>query len=158
MSGTAPHHDLSRRSVFAGMTGIAAIKLFTVPLSAAPEDMAKAVETIFGKKQIRDGRVALKMPALSENGNSVPLSISVESPMSESDHVISIHVFSPKNPLPNVARYFLGARAGKAAITTRIRLSDSQTILAIAEMSDGSLWSGSAETIVTLAACIDPGL
>ena len=75
--------------------------------------------------------------------------------MTEQDHVRSIQVFSEKNPFPDVARYQLNARSGRARVRTRIRLADSQSIVAVATMSDGSLWSGSAKTIVTLAACVD---
>ena len=94
---------------------------------------------------------------LSENGNSVNLSVEVDSPMTEDDHVTSIQVFSPENPLPDVLKVYLGPRAGRARVTTRMRMADSQTVTAIAEMNDGSLWSGTGKTIVTIAACVDLG-
>ena len=119
--------------------------------------MQAAIRESFGDTPIQPGRVTMKMPALSENGNSVPLSIDVDSPMTAQDHVSSIQVFTEKNPLPNVAKYYLGPRSGKASIATRIRLADTQIITTIAQMSDGSLWSGTAETIVTLAACSELG-
>jgi sulfur-oxidizing protein SoxY len=100
--------------------------------------------------------VTLEIPALAENGNSVPMTIDVDSPMTADDHVRSLRVFSEKNPLPQVATYRFSPTAGRARIATRIRLAGSQVITAIAEMNDGSLWSGSAKTIVTLAACIGP--
>jgi len=85
----------------------------------------------------------------------VSLSVSVESPMTASDHVKAIHVFNEKNPLPNVVGIRLGPRAGRATLATRIRLADSQTVTAIAELSDGSFWSDSVSVIVTLPACVE---
>jgi len=83
------------------------------------------------------------------------MTVSVDSPMTEADHVKAIHVFNEKNPQPNVLSIRLGPRAGKAAISSRIRLADSQTVTAIAEMSDGSFWSDEADVVVTLAACVE---
>jgi sulfur-oxidizing protein SoxY len=85
----------------------------------------------------------------------VSLTVSVESPMSEADHVESIHIFNEKNPQPYVAAFNLGPRAGKAQVATRIRLADSQRVVAIARLSDGSFWSDSVDVIVTLAACTE---
>jgi sulfur-oxidizing protein SoxY len=110
---------------------------------------------VVGEAPLRKGRVKLDLPPLIENGNAVPMTISVESPMTESDHVKAIHVFNEKNPQPYVVSVRLGPRAGKAAIAARIRLADSQTVIAIAEMSDGSFWSDEADVVVTLAACVE---
>jgi sulfur-oxidizing protein SoxY len=88
----------------------------------------------------------------------VPLSVSVDSSMTEKEHVKAIHVFTEKNPQPYVLSVKLGPRSGRAAVTTRVRLADTQTVHAIAELSDGSFWSGSAEVVVTLAACLEEGL
>ena len=85
----------------------------------------------------------------------MPLTVSVDSPMTEADHVKAIHIFSEKNPLPNVVSFHLGPRAGRASVATRIRLADTQTVVAICELSDGSFWSGSADVVVTLAACLE---
>lgn len=98
------------------------------------------------------------MPPLIDNSNSVPLSIAVESPMTPADHVKAIHVFTEKNPLPNVVSVFLGPRAGRARIATRVRIADTQTVTAIAALSDGSFWSGSANVVVTLSACLEEGM
>ncbi|MDB5652069.1 MAG: sulfur oxidation protein SoxY, partial [Hyphomicrobiales bacterium] len=92
---------------------------------------------------------------LVENGNSVPLSVNVESPMSPLDYVTRIAVFNEKNPLPQVAMFHLTPRCGRASASTRIRLNDSQIVMAIAEMQDGSFWSASREVIVTLPACVE---
>lgn len=108
-----------------------------------------------GNSVVTEGRVTLDLPPLIENGNTVPLVVSVQSPMTVADHVKAIHVFNEKNPQPNVFSARLSARNGKATIGTRIKLGDSQKIVAIAETSDGRFWSASADVIVTLAACLE---
>lgn len=145
---------LSRRALLGG-AGVA-IAARALPLGAAPEDMRAAMQDLFTGREIRSGRVVLTLPRLAENGNSVPLSVEVpDSPMSDSDFVHALYIFSEKNPLPDVARFHLGPQCGRAAVATRIRLADSQTLTAVAEMNDGALWSGTARIEVTLAACID---
>lgn len=123
--------------------------------NATPEQMRAAIRTVVGTAQVRKGRVRLDIPALVENGNTVSLVVEVDSPMTAADYVKSIHVFNEKNPLPNVISVHLGPRAGKAKISTRFRLADSQTVTAIAEMSDGTFWSATADVIVTMAACLE---
>lgn len=142
-----------RRSLLRAAGSLVMVSALPLPASATPESMQAAIENIFGAREIMEGRVTLKLPPIAENGNSVSLQVTVQSPMTEADHVTRVAVFSPANPLPNVARFTLGPRAGLAKIGTRIRLADTQTVRAIAEMNDGSLWSGTAATLVTLAAC-----
>jgi sulfur-oxidizing protein SoxY len=125
------------------------------PAQATSEAMQEAIGKVVGSARVRQGRVKLELPPLSENGNAVPLTVSVESPMTEADHVRAIHVFTEKNPQPNVASFRLGPRAGRARVATRIRLADTQTVVAIAELSDGAFWSDSATVVVTLAACLE---
>ena len=95
------------------------------------------------------------MPPLVENGNTVPMTVSVDHPMTPEDHVKSIHVFNEKNPQPNIANFYLGPHTGRAQVSTRIRLADSQKVVAIAQLSDGSFWSASVDVVVTLAACTE---
>ncbi|MGV7034269.1 SoxY-related AACIE arm protein [Methylobacterium symbioticum] len=145
-----------RRAVLAGGLGLVLLR----PVAAASlrpdrEPTAEAIRRFTGGAPVNPGRVGLDMPPLVENGNTVPLSITVESPMSAADHVRRIGVFNEKNPQPHVVTLHLGPRAGRAAVATRIRLADSQRITAIAEMSDGRYWSASADAIVTLAACVE---
>lgn len=104
---------------------------------------------------IRKGKVKLELPPLADNGNAVPMRVSVDSPMSAKEHVRAIHLFSERNPVRHMAAFHLGPRAGKAEIVSRIRLAGSQTIVAMAELSDGSFWSDSARVQVTLSACVD---
>jgi sulfur-oxidizing protein SoxY len=118
----------------------------------------EALRRVVGDAQVRRRRVKLQLPPLIDNGNSVPLSVTVESPMTEADHVKAIHVLTEKNPLPDVVSVALGPRAGRASLATRVRLADTQTVTAIAQMSDGSFWSDSAEVVVTLSACLEEGL
>jgi sulfur-oxidizing protein SoxY len=104
---------------------------------------------------VQPGKVKLDIPPLVENGNSVPMTVSVASPMTATDYVKSIHVFNEKNPQPNLGNFYLGPRAGRAQVSTRVRLADSQKITAIAKLSDGSFWSVTADVVVTLAACTE---
>ena len=120
--------------------------------------LQQAVDKVVGGATVRRGRVKLDLPPLIDNGNTVPLTVTVESPMTPADHVKAIHVFTEKNPQPNVVSVHLGPRAGRAVLTTRARIADSGTVLAVAQMSDGSFWSGSMNVIVTLSACLEDGL
>lgn len=129
--------------------------LVAAPARATPETMTAAIAAFTSGKPIKEGRVKLDVTLLVENGNSVPLSVSVESPMSAADHVTRIAVFNEKNPLPGVAIFTLTPRCGRAFASTRIRLGDSQIVTAIAEMKDGTYWSASREVIVTLPACVE---
>lgn len=120
--------------------------------------MEEAVRKVTGGKPLRTGKVKLDVPPLIDNGNSVPVSVAVESPMTRSDHVKAIHVFTERNPLPNVLSVYLGPGAGRARVATRMRLADTGTVLAVAELSDGLYWSDSVHVVVTLSACLEEAL
>jgi sulfur-oxidizing protein SoxY len=120
--------------------------------------MEEAVRKVTGGAPVRPGKVKLDIPPLIDNGNTVPLAVSVESPMTEAEHVRSIHVFTERNPQPYVLSAFLGPRAGRAHVATRARIADTQTVTAIAQLSDGSFWSHSVDVVVTLSACLEEGL
>jgi len=141
--------------IFGGFGGVGAALGLAAAVRATPAEEKEAILKLIGTAPVRSGRVTLDLPPLVENGNSVALTVSVDSPMTAADHVKAIHVFVEKNPQPYVASFHLGTRAGRATVSTRIRLADSQTVIAICEMSDGSFWSGSAESVVTLAACTE---
>jgi len=134
--------------------GGAMLRLAVRPAAATPAMMQEAVRRFVGEAEIKKGKVKIDVPPLVENGNSVPFSVAVDSPMTASDYVKAIHVFNEKNPQPYVISVALGQHAGRAGFTTRIRLADTQTVTAIAELSDGSFWSGDVDVIVTLAACV----
>ena len=143
----------TRRAFLAGATIVCVLPFG--PARATPEAMVAAIKEVVGAGTIREGKVKLDLPPLVENGNVVPLTVSVESPMTPADHVNAIHVFNEKNPQPHVFSARLGPQNGKAVIATRIKLADSQKIIAIAETSTGQFFSASADVIVTLAACIE---
>ena len=151
---------LSTRRKFLGLAGSAAmlgaIPVVTPrPAEATPAMLTSAILAVTGGATVRTGKVKLDVPPLVENGNAVPMTVSVASPMTTEDHVTSIHVFNEKNPQPNIGNFYLGPHAGRAQVSTRIRLADSQKIVAIAKLSDGSFWSASVDVVVTLAACTE---
>ena len=151
----------SRRAVLAsagaaGAAGALGFPLLTVrPAVATPDKMKAAIKEVVGEAPVKKGRVTLDIPPLVENGNTVAMTVTVESPMTPADHVKVVHVFNEKNPQPNVIDAYFGPRAAKASFAARIRLADTQTLVAIAEMSDGSFWSDQVDVIVTLAACLE---
>lgn len=138
-----------------GLAGGLAATIKVVPARATPEQLHAAIRKVVGTAEVRKGRVQLIVPPLVENGNAVSLVVEVDSPMTSTDYVKSIHVFNEKNPQPNVIGVHLGPRTGKARISTRFRLADTQTVTAIAELSDGTFWSATADLIVTMAACVE---
>ncbi len=120
--------------------------------------LEEAIRKVVGDAQVRPGKVKLDLPPLIDNGNTVPLSVTVESPMTEADHVKAIHIFTEKNPQPFVMNAHLGPRAGRARISTRARIADTGKVIAIAQLSDGSYWSDAVSVVVTLSACLEDGL
>jgi sulfur-oxidizing protein SoxY len=153
------HRQPTRRDALAMAGALAAgcaVPAITMrPAAATPADMQSAIARIIGEAKLNVGKVRLDIPPLVENGNTVPCAISVESPMTPTDHVKAIHVVSERNPQPNVISAFLGPRAGRANVSARIRLADTQTVIALAQMSDGSFWSTSVNVIVTVGACLE---
>jgi sulfur-oxidizing protein SoxY len=154
-----PKLNTTRRN-FLGLAGGAAIAgavpIVTLrPIEATPAMLTSAIRNVVGEAPVQTGKVKIDIPPLVENGNTVPMTVSVTSPMTEADYVKSIHVFNEKNPQPNIGNFYIGPWAGRAQIATRIRLADSQKVVAIARMSDDSFWSVSTEVIVTLAACTE---
>jgi len=147
---------MDRRRFLAGTAATATVVVLPLaPAAATPDAMAEAIRKVVGSATLTEGRVNLDVPPLVENGSTVPLIVSVDSPMTTADYVKVIHVFNEKNPQPNVFSARLGPRNGKAIVGTRIKLGDSQRIIAIAETSDGRFWSAGADVIVTLAACLE---
>lgn len=118
----------------------------------------EAIRKVSGGAPVRAGKVHLDVPPLIDNGNTVPLSVTVESPMTAADHVKSIHVFTEKNPQPYVLSAYLGSRAGRARVDTRARIADTGRVIAVAQLSDGTFWSDTVSVVVTLSACLEDGL
>jgi len=153
------HAPTTRRSFLRLASGAAvagSIPIVTLrPLEATPAMLSAAIRNVVGEAPIRTGKVKLDIPPLVENGNTVPMTVSVTSPMTPEDYVKSIHVFNEKNPQPNMGNFYLTPSSGRAQISTRIRLADTQKVVAIARLSDDSFWSVSTEVVVTLAACTE---
>ena len=147
--------DTTRREFLTIAGGAAMLAVTLRPAEATPAMLASAIRNVVGTAPVKTGKVKLDIPPLVENGNSVPMTVSVESPMAPEDHVKSIHVFNEKNPQPNIGNFYLSPQAGRAQVSTRIRLADSQKVVAIAKLSDGTFWSASVDIVVTLAACTE---
>ncbi len=159
MTGARPVQSGNRRQFVSRVIhvaiGASALPLAVSKARATPDLMQEAITKLVGDSKVREGRVKLEIPPLVENGNTVPLSVSVESPMTANDYVAEIHIFNEKNPQPYVIAAYFGPRAGLAQLAARVKLSDSQHVIAIAKMSDGSFWSDGADVIVTIAACVE---
>jgi sulfur-oxidizing protein SoxY len=121
--------------------------------AATPEELLAALRGTFGERPIRPGKVKLDLPRLAESGNVVPVTVSVDSPMTEHDYVKSIHLFAEKNNLPRILEVQLGPYNGKAVVSSRVRLAITQQVLAVAVLSDDTLWSAAAEIDVTVSSC-----
>ena len=144
----------TRRKVLAGAAALGASVVLR-PAAAAAGDLEVAIATYTSRAPVTAGRVKIDIAELVDNGNVVPVNVTVISPMTEADHVKSIAIFNEKNPQRDVARFELGPRAGKASVSTRMRLAATQKLVAVAHMSDGSYWSHTVEVIVTVVACIE---
>jgi sulfur-oxidizing protein SoxY len=147
-------HPSRREFLLTAGVGLGVVALAR-PAVATPASMQEAIRKVVGAAPVTPGKITLDLPPLVENGNTVPLAISVQSPMTEADHVRAIHVFTEKNPQPDVVTFRFGPRAGRASVATRVRLADTQTVVALAELSDGSFRSARADVVVTLAACLE---
>jgi sulfur-oxidizing protein SoxY len=137
------------RAVGAGML------VFLVPPAAfaADADTAAAIRELYGEREFRPGRVTLELPPLAETGNSVPVTLSVDSPMTDRDRVLRASLFASRNPRPLVVTTLFGPRSGAPAFTTNIRLNGTQDVIGIAEMSDHSVWRTQVRVMVTVGAC-----
>ena len=122
---------------------------------ASPGQAKLAIQTLVGDQIVQTGRVILDIPPLIENGNSVVMTVRVESPMTQQDYVKSVHVLAEGNPLPNILSAYFTPRSGRAQVMSRVRLAENQRVWAIAQMSNGSFWRGYADTLVTTSACTE---
>ena len=150
----------SRRQFLVAAGGLAVTA--ALPLNATaqmtrmpPNNMPQVIARLVGSAKVNAGKVKVGLPPLVENGHLVPLTVTVDSPMTDADYVKAIHVYTDKNPLPEVISFYLGPRAGRASFSTRVRLADSESVVAIAQLSDGSFWSETVYVVVTTAACLE---
>ncbi len=152
IDGLCDRHDASRRRA---LHRLAAGACFVIarPAGATPGELTAALRQTFGERPIARGKVTLTMPRLAENGSVVPVTVEVESPMTTEDYVRSIHLFAGKNHLPRVFEAQLGPYNGKAVVSSRVRVATSQQIIAVAMLSDGSLWSAAADVEVVTSEC-----
>ena len=144
---------MERRLLLQTATGLTGWLLLRPAL--ASNQLQDAVRAWAGATPVQNGRVKLDIAPLVDNGNTVPLSVSVDSPMTATDHVVAIAVFNERNPQADVLHCQLGPRAGRAQISTRIRLATTQKLTAVARLSDGSCWQQTVDVIVALAACLE---
>lgn len=149
--------DVTRRDVLAGGTaalfGLAGLLSVSSVAKADAAATQALIDKITGGTAPQSGRVLLEMPQIAENGNTVPMSLSVESPMTDSDYVKTVHVFAEGNPVPEVASFHFTPMNGVAEISTRMRMAKTQNIIAVAEMSDGSIFMDSVQVKVTIGGC-----
>src|SRR5262245_6674942 len=145
---------MTSRRKFLIVAGGAVVTGVAREAGATPAQMQEALRKLTGNATIRRGKVKLDLPPLIDNGNAVPMTVTGESPMTATDHVKAIHVVTERNPQPNVVSVYLGPRAGRAGLSTRVRIADTQTVTAVAELSDGTFWAGTADVVVTLSACL----
>jgi sulfur-oxidizing protein SoxY len=143
---------LRRRFLLCASSGLLIPLLPVQPACATPGEVAALIKALLGEGTLQDGRVKLDLPVMVENGNSVGMTVSVDAPTAQ---VQSVDVFAEGNPLPHVLRVQFGPRSGAPRFATRIRLATSQTVIAIAKLTDGSCWRDSVDLLVTLAACIE---
>lgn len=154
-NSTEPRHPMDRRQALYSLgLGLGAV-LTVRPALASPEELEAAMKAFAAGATVTQGRIQLDVAQLVDNGNAVPLGVSVQSPMTLQDHVTEIALFNEKNPQREIALFTLGPMSGVARVSTRIRLATTQTLVAMARMNDGSVWSASADVFVTLAACIE---
>lgn len=144
----------TRRTFLGTAVGGAALLALMPSLATADEKMVTdEIKKLFGDKPLKEGRIKLDLPSIAENGLVVPLSFEVESPMTEADYVKSVHFFADGNPNPLLVSFTFTLMAPKAAASIRIRLAKTQNIVAVAEMSNGDLYTARKEVKVTIGGC-----
>ena len=144
----------TRRTLLVAGLG-AGLSVVWRPARALSDELTGALRAFTGGAPTREGKVKFDIAPLVENGNTVPITITVDNPMTAANHVQAIAVFNEKNPQREVVACRLTPRVGRAAVSTRIRLATTQQLVAVAKLSDGSYWTHTVDVIVTLAACIE---
>jgi sulfur-oxidizing protein SoxY len=144
-----------RRAFLTATASLFAVTLLPRPFAwaALDDEVAAAIRAVVGDREVFDGGIELDLPAVAQNGASVPLTVFVESPMTAEEHVRAIRVFATQNPSPGVADFTLTPANCRAEVSTRIRLADHQEVIVLAELSDGRIFRTSAEVEVTVGGC-----
>lgn len=146
---------LSRRTLIHGAAASAALVLVPVPVAQAAlaPDVADAVAALLAGRSPIEGGIDIAVPALAENGAQVPVTLRIDSPMTEADHVTAIHLIATRNPSPGIGTFRLTPHLARAEVFTRVRLAEGQQVLALAELSDGRVLSGAVEVAVSTGGC-----
>lgn len=131
-----------------------ALAILPWPALGQADALAAAVREQVGDALPEEGGIALRVPAVAENGGQVPVTVLVESPQTAAEHVTAIHVFATRNPTPGIASFRLTPLLARAEVQTRIRLAEDQRILVLAQMSDGRVRRAAAEIRVTTGGCL----
>lgn len=147
-------NTMGRRQVMAGLgVGVMLATLAPRLAAAKPADVEEAIKKLVGDKKPTAGRVKIDLPQIAENGNTVPIKVSIDSPMTESEYIKAVHVFSDANPNPEVASFYFTPRSGKAFVSTRMRMAKTQNVIAVAETNKGALLMGKQSVKVTIGGC-----
>jgi len=136
-----------------GVVSVGSLSLLSEVARADTNDVNSAMSKIAGGKKIQSGKITLDLPQIAENGNTVPVGFTVDSPMTDNDYVKTVHLFSDKNPRHEVASFHFSPASGKASASTRMRMIKTQNVIVVAEMSNGSVYSGKKEVKVTIGGC-----
>jgi sulfur-oxidizing protein SoxY len=149
---------IDRRDFVIGASAAAALAAWIASAGTAtaeekPPTFDEIYKKIVGDKKPEEGKVTIDLPEIAENGNTVPYTISVASPMSDADYVKAIHVMAPGNPGPMIASFHFTPLAGEANVSSRMRLAKTQDIIAVAELSNGSMVMGKRTVKVTIGGC-----
>ena len=146
---------LSRRAALALGAGSAAITIlgWGKGAYATPQAAAGDVAKFTGGAKPESGKISIELPEIAENGNTVPLSFSVDAPMTDADYVSDVLVVAEGNPNPGVATFHFTPLSGKAEASTRIRLATTQNIVVVAKTSGGKYFTASKLVKVTIGGC-----
>ena len=136
-----------------GALTLAAAGGATSPARAAKNDSEDLIKKFTGGKTATEGRVRLDLPEIAENGNTVPMTVSVESPMTEQSHVSDVLIVADGNPRGGIATFHFSPGSGVAEANVRIRLAETQNVIAVAKMNDGSFFMASKPVKVTIGGC-----
>jgi len=155
MLNSTVRQAIDRRAFTLGVAGVAASIGIGGPAMAQdlPAEVQSVLKTLIGDATPIGGKISLQLPEIAENGNTVPYSVTVESPMTETEFVKAVHILAPANPHLRVATFYFTSQSGKAAISSRMRLGQTQDVLAIAEMSDGRVYMSKRAVRVTVGGC-----
>jgi sulfur-oxidizing protein SoxY len=145
--------ELSRRRLLAGSAGALTISVLGIAPAAAANNAQDLIKTFTGGKPTTEGKVKLDLPEIAENGNTVPMTVMVESPMSDASYVSEVLVVGDGNPNGGMVTFHFTPASGVAEANTRIRLAQTQDIIAVAKMNDGTFFTASKQVKVTIGGC-----